>query len=267
MQIYCRLFIVILISVATAGCEALSRNQTQASVPPDVSYTASIPTSPDEALRTAKMLSDAGAHDEALHVLASAHRRSPDNAAIMSAYGRLALLRGDYKRAEHLLGKAVAANPDDWRALSALGVLESRKGQHSSARAALGRANTISKRESAALNNLAIGSLLAGHPEKAVRLLRQALGKTSLKAAHARRIKRNLALALAVQGRFAEAEELAGERFPRRLKHAKPAVIRRFLGMGAGQESARFTSRGERGERARHAHANGWRPVEETHAP
>ena len=262
MQIYCRLSIVILTAVAMSGCEAGSRNHTQASVPPATSYTAATTSTPDEALRTAEMLSGSGAYHEALQVLARAHRRYPDNAAVTSAFGRLTLLGGDNVRAEHLLRKAVAANPKDWRALSALGVLESRKGRQMSASAALDRASTISKKEATALNNLAVGHLLAGQSARAVMLLRQALRSVSLKSAHVHRVKRNLALALAVEGRFSEAERLAGERFPRSLKHARPAVIRRFLKLEDGMEGVPSHWRGERARLA-----SGWRPVEEPYVP
>jgi Flp pilus assembly protein TadD len=244
--------------ITIAGCETGSRDHTDIPVSSVGSHNAATKSSPKEALRTAEMLRDAGAYHEALQVLARARRRYPENAAIMSAYGRLALLGGDDKRAEHLLIKAVTANPNDWRALSALGVLESRKGRYVSARRALGRANAVSKGKAVALNNLAIGYLLAGQSARAVRLLRQALSDASLKSAHAHRIKRNLALALAVEGRFAQAEALAGERFPRWLKHARPAVIRRFLKFGDGKEGVPFLLQGERARLAK-----GWHPVEE----
>ncbi|NJM35852.1 MAG: hypothetical protein HC850_15465, partial [Rhodomicrobium sp.] len=52
-------------------------------------------SSADEALGLADSLKTAGAHDEALGVLASAYRRYPGNAAIASAYGRLALAFGE----------------------------------------------------------------------------------------------------------------------------------------------------------------------------
>lgn len=262
MQISCALPIILLAVIATAGCDAGSRNHADAPVSSVGSYNTVTTSSPDEALRTAKTLRDSGAYHEALQVLARAHRRYPDNAAITSAYGRLALLGGDDERAEHLLLKAVAANPDDWQALSALGVLESRKGQQASAHAALGKANAISKGEAITLNNLAISRLLANKPETAIVLLRQALRFSSLKPAYARRIRRNLALALAVTGRFAEAEMLAGEHLPRNLEHARPAIIRRFLKMGEGKKGVPSHWRGERARLA-----SGWRPVVEPYVP
>lgn len=262
MQISRALPIIMLVVITVAGCEAGSRDHADAPVSSVGSYNAVTTPSPDEALRTAEMLRGSGAYQEALQVLARAHRRYPDNSAITSAYGRLALLGGDDERAERLLQKAVAANPDDWQALSALGVLESRKGRQASAHAALGKANAISKGEAITLNNLAVSHLLAKHPTVSIRLLRKALRSPSLKPAYARRIKRNLALALAVTGRFTEAEMLAGEHMPRNLKHARPAIIRRFLKMREGKEGVPFRLRGERARLA-----SGWRPVEEPYVP
>jgi Flp pilus assembly protein TadD len=251
-----------LVVISVTGCEAGNQDYADAPVSSVGSYNAVTASSPDEALRTAEMLRGSGAYHEALQVLARAHSRYPDNAAITSAYGRLALLGGNDQRAEHLLLKAIDANPDDWRALSALGVLESRNGQTASAHSALGKANAISKGKAITLNNLAVSHLLAKHPAVSIRLLRRALRLPSLKPAYARRIKRNLALALAVTGRFAEAEVLAGERLPRNLEHAGPAVIRRFLKMEDGMEGVPSHWRSE------HARlASGWRPVEEPYVP
>jgi Flp pilus assembly protein TadD len=262
MQIRCGLPIILLTALTTAGCETGSRNHADVPVSSVGSYDAATTFTPDEALRTAETLRDSGAYREALQVLARAHRRYPDNAAIMSAYGRLALLGGDDDRAEDLLQKAVAANPDDWQALSALGVLESRRGRQASAREALGKANAISKGEAVTLNNLAVSHLLAGQPASAIMLLRQALRLPSLKSAYAQRIRRNLALALAVAGRFTEAEMLSGGHFPRNLEQAKPALIRRFLKMEDRQVSVPSLSQGASANLA-----NGWRPFEEQYVP
>lgn len=185
--------------------------------------------SPGEALQRAETLRLGGADVEALGVLAAAYRRYPSHGGVQSAYGRLALAMGHDELAAGLLQSAVAADPGDWRALSAQGVLEWRGGRPSEAHGALIKAKAVSAEDSAVLNNLAVGYLLEDRAAEAASLLRQALASPSLNPVHAGRIRRNLAVALAVRGNFAEADRLAQAKLPRSLKHASASAIRRFM--------------------------------------
>ncbi len=180
-------------------------------------------------MQRAETLRLGGAEAEALGLLAAAYRRYPRHGGIQSAYGRLALAMGQDELAAGLLEGAVASDSRDWRALSAQGVLELRSGRPSEARGSLGKAKAVSAENSAVLNNLAVSYLLDDRAAEAASLLRRALASPSLKPAHAGRIRRNLAVALAVQGEFAEADRLAQAKLPRSLKHASASAIRRFM--------------------------------------
>ena len=140
------------------------------------------------------------------------------HSGVQSAYGRLALAMGHDELAARLLESAVASDPGDWRALSAQGVLEWRGGRPSEARGALVKAKSLSAEDSAVLNNLAVSYLLENRAAEAASLLRQALASPSLNPVHAGRIRRNLAVALAVEGNFAEADRLAQAKLPRSLQ-------------------------------------------------
>jgi Flp pilus assembly protein TadD len=199
---------------------------------------------PERAETAAAMLAGAeelrasGKPVQALARLAEARRRYPQDAAVASAYGRVALLLGHDALAAPLLAEAMAADPRDWRALSAQGVLESRSGRLPEGRRALAKANTISSSEAAILNNLAVNNLLGGNPAAAISLLRQGLAAPALKPEHQRRLKRNLALALATQGQFEEADYLAGEAMPRDLAGADARRMQRILGVSAAPLAA-----------------------------
>jgi Flp pilus assembly protein TadD len=207
--------------------------------------------SPGEALRRAETLRLAGADVEALGVLEAAYRRFPSHGGVQSAYGRLALAMGHDELAARLLESAVASDPRDWRALSAQGVLEWRGGRTTEARGALVKARTVSPEDSAVLNNLAVGYLLEDRAADAALLLRQALASPSLNPVHAGRIRRNLAVALAVRGNFAEADRLAKASLPRSLEHADASTIRRFMKISAAPAfrsqgwEARFADAGQ----------------------
>ena len=211
------------------GCEGgASKSSTRLDAGPEFAETPAV-ASPGEALHRAETLRLGGADAEALGVLAEAYRRFPSHAGVQSAYGRLALAMGHDELAARLLETAIASDPRDWRALSAQGVLQWRGGRPSEARGALVKAKTVSADDEAVLNNLAVSYLLEARAAEAAPLLRQALASPSLNPAHAGRIRRNLAVALAVQGNFTEADRLAQAKLPRSLKHAGANAIRRFM--------------------------------------
>jgi Flp pilus assembly protein TadD len=189
-------------------------------------------------LQKAGELRASGRLIQALSVLAEAHQRFPEDGAVASTYGRVALLLGHDEVAAPLLAQAVAANPQDWRALSAQGVLAARRGRLPDGRRALAKASMVSASEVVILNNLAVSQMLDGKAEAAVSLLRQGLASPELRSAHERRLKRNLGLALAMQGRFAEADRLAGEKLPRDLAGGGGMRLRRLLGISEIQLAA-----------------------------
>lgn len=255
MRLRIGLLIVLLTVVSAAACESnADRGPHYQSSVAEPRTTGALP-SPEEALQSADMLRNSGAYAEALSILAEAYQRFPGNSAIISAYGRLALLGGDDKLANRLLHEAVASDPQDWRALSALGVLDSRRGQQTAARDTLTKASAASGGNAAAINNLAISELLHGRTASAIALLRQALASPSLKEQHQPRIKRNLALALAVDGRFEEADALAGEDMPRSLYHADGEAIRDFLGLPVKAAPV--------SDRPQEYSGNSWRPADD----
>jgi Flp pilus assembly protein TadD len=187
--------------------------------------------SPAGVLSRADELRGRGESIAALSLLAEAYRRHPADAAIASSYGRLALQLGHDEMAASALDRAISVNPGDWRALSAKGVLESRRGHFPDGRRSLTQASKLSASEAVILNNLAVSHLLDGKPGAAISLLRQGLAAPGLRSVHERRLTRNLALALAMEGRFEEAETLAGEKLPRELARADMALLRRLVGV------------------------------------
>jgi Flp pilus assembly protein TadD len=92
------------------------------------------------------------------------------------------------------------------------------------------------------LNNLGVSHLLLGDASEAAGLFRRAIASRTLNPAHAARIKRNLAIALAVGGDFEAADRLAGEPLPRNLKGAGGNAVAAFMGLGAEPEAAGWSA-------------------------
>ncbi len=244
--ISCSCALLAILPTLLAACDGgAARNSAMADRPAGSLFESPAVMSPSDAIALANSLRGAGADADALAVLAAAHRRHPENARILSAYGRQALLMGQSDRAEPLLRRALDADPNDWRALSALAALEGRKGRIADARLALDRARTLAEGNAVVLNNLGMSHLLEGNAAEAASLFRKALIAPDLKAAHAGQIKRNLAVALAVQGDFAIADRLAGEPMPRELKSATREAIARFVGLAGrpADERSGWTAR------------------------
>lgn len=224
--------LIYILACFLTGCDGkASKSSTQLGADSALGTEAAAFSSPAEALQRAEALRLAGADVEALALLAAAYRRYPSHAGVLSAYGRLALVMGHEDLAARVLQAAVAANPRDGRALSAQGALEWRNGRADEARSALIRAKSALPGDSAVLNNLAVGYLLEDRPAEAVSLLRQALASPQANPVYAERVRRNLAVALAVEGNFAEADRLARTSLPRSLLHADDSTIRHFMGL------------------------------------
>lgn len=187
--------------------------------------------SEEGALKLARSLHKSGAPGEAFSVLVSAHARFPDSQAILSAYGRQAALMRNDELAMRLLARAIAADREDWRALSAYAVVAGRQGRDEDARQAFAQARAVSGANTASLNNLGMFYLLEGRASDAAEIFRQALIAPNLDKAHVLLVKRNLAVALAVQGDFETADRLAGFALPRELENAGAREIAAFMGV------------------------------------
>jgi Flp pilus assembly protein TadD len=225
-----RLIQLLLIPLAVSACTSQSAPRS-----PEIGRGGSAPAAgfatPEEALKLAFSLRGAGADDQALQVLAAAHRAYPARQAILSAYGRQALVVGEEELAVRLLKRAIAADASDWRAVSALAVLEGQAGRAADARAGFMKAHSLSGGSLAVLNNLGVSEMLDGNAEEAARLLRKALALPGVRKDHAERVKHNLAVALAMTGDFAAAERLAGHRLPRHLEGASGSEAAGFMGL------------------------------------
>lgn len=169
-----------------------------------------------------------GAQEQAFGTLERALREYPDHADLLAAYGRLALALGKDQAARGALLRARRQGADDWRVLSALGVLQTKAGDYAGARTLFHAALARSPGNAVVLNNLALAYILDGHPRQAEQILRKA---DAVPSRDRGKLRGNLALALAVQGRFDKARMLAEARFPASLATGDPEEIRLFLGL------------------------------------
>lgn len=150
---------------------------------------------------------------------------------------------GGAARAADIARQALALHPDDMALLTQYALALTASGQGAQAvesfnRVALEQAGrsdrartlfhealALSPGEPAILTNLAMSHMLAGDPEAAERLLRQAIDHDRA----APESRQNLALALALQGRFAEAESVAASDLPANMVAANMDFVRDLM--------------------------------------
>ena len=128
----------------------------------------------DGEIRRAQLLRAKGAYDEAVKSIAQLLLVEPDNARVVSEYGKVLEQQGHSKDALPFLKRAAQLAPNDWSVQSALGVAYDQVDDHASAKGAYERALALRPGEGSVLNNYAVSRMLAGDYAGARRLFAQA---------------------------------------------------------------------------------------------
>jgi Flp pilus assembly protein TadD len=151
--------------------------------------------------------------------------QNPNNRAVLGEYGRALAETGRYDQALDVLGRAHSPDQPDWRILSAQGAVLDQMGRHEEAQRYYVTALKIVPDESSVLSNLGLSYALSKDLPNAEATLRRA-------AAHRpvdQRVRQNLALVVGLQGRFAEAEQIASADLPPDEAAANVAYLRKML--------------------------------------
>jgi Flp pilus assembly protein TadD len=152
----------------------------------------------------AETLRRGGRNDRAAQVAMQALQRHQSDAPLLMTLGRALIAVNRPQEALRPLALVAQAEPQNWRARSALGAALDQVGRFSEARRAYQEALAIAPEEPAVLTNFGVSFLLAGAPGEAEPYLRRASAAPNAPA----EARQNLAVALALQGRFDEAEQL-----------------------------------------------------------
>ncbi|MGE3142985.1 MAG: tetratricopeptide repeat protein [Hyphomonadaceae bacterium] len=162
------------------------------------------PDDRDVAEHFAEALRLGGRNDRAAQVAQEALARFPDNAALLQTLGSALIAAGNPNDALRPLALVAHADARDWKSRVTLGVALDQLGRTAEARRAYQEALAIAPDNPIILTNLGVSHLLAAEPADAETVLRQAaaLPNAPMEA------RQNLALAVGLQGRFDEAEQL-----------------------------------------------------------
>jgi Flp pilus assembly protein TadD len=235
------------IAAATAGCQTLVPTSPTADATGTVPLTASAasqpdaawrrdvevygqqyradPTKVDVALRYAQALRATGQRAQAVAVLERVSMQNPNNKIVLGEYGRALAESGVYDQALDVLGRAHSPDQPDWRILSAQGAVLDQLGRHVEAQRYYLTALKIAPDEATVLSNLGLSYALSKDLPNAEATLRRAAAHPPVDP----RVRQNLALVVGLQGRFAEAEQIASTDLPPDQAAANVAYLRNML--------------------------------------
>ena len=156
------------------------------------------------ALQYAAALRALDQRPQAAAVLQQAAIRNPDQPEILAAYGKVLADVGRYKEAAEVLSRAHTPERPNWRVLSTQGTVADQLGDPTLAQQYYEAALKLVPDEPSVLSNLGLSQALAKRLPEAERTLRKA---AALPGAD-KRVRRNLALVLGLQGKLAEADSV-----------------------------------------------------------
>lgn len=162
------------------------------------------PNDLEAAQRFAEALRRGGRTDRAAQVASEALGRFPEDRALLMTYGMSQVAAGRAQAALRPLALVAAAENDNWRARSALGAALDQLSRFDDARRAYQEALAIQPGDPRILTNLGVSHIMAGDPEAAEPILRDAASTAGAPP----EARQNLAIALALQGKFDEAERI-----------------------------------------------------------
>ena len=156
-------------------------------------------------LNYATLLHMTGKDDQALAVMQKVTINNPSDTEVLAAYGKAQAAAGQLEQALATIGRAQTADRPDWRLKSAEGAILDQLGRPEDARSRYREALDLAPNEPSVLSNLGISNMLSKDLPSAEKYLRAAVQQPGADS----RVRQNLALAIGLQGRYDEAEQIA----------------------------------------------------------
>jgi Flp pilus assembly protein TadD len=177
------------------------------------------------ALTYARALHALDRNAQAVAVLQGLAIQYPEDMKVLGAYGKALADAGRLKEAADILSRAHTPERPDWSVLSAQGSIADQLGNHEDARAYYEAALKIRPNEPSVLSNLGLSYALSKQLPRAEETLLLAAHQPSADI----RVRQNLALVLALQGKFEQAEEWSRHDLPPMDAAANVAAIRQTI--------------------------------------
>lgn len=164
-------------------------------------------------------------YNEAVAVIQTAAIKSPKDFDILGEYGKALADAGQLAQAKDVLSRAYTPDDPKWDVMSVQGSVADRLGDHAGAMVFYRDALKIAPGEPSVLTNLGLSLALNKQLPEAERALRQAVASPKADA----RMRGDLALVLALEGKFAEAEQVGRTDLSAQAAHANVEAIRMMI--------------------------------------
>ena len=164
-------------------------------------------------------------YNEAVAVIQTAAIKSPKDFDVLGEYGKALADAGQLAQAKDVLTRADTPDAPRWDVMSAQGTVADRLGDHASAMQFYRDALKISPGEPSVLTNMGLSLALAKKLPEAEQALRQAAASPKADA----RMRGDLALVLALEGKFGEAERVGLTDLPPEAARANVEAIRQMI--------------------------------------
>jgi Flp pilus assembly protein TadD len=183
------------------------------------------PSDVDSAVGYAQALRATGQRAQAVAVLEQASIRNPQNTRLLGAFGRALADAGRYPQALDALSRAHTPDNPDWRVLNAQGAVLDQMDRHADAQRHYEAALKIVPDEPSILSNLGLSYALMKDLKRAESTLRRAVAQPNAGP----KVRQNLALVVGLEGRFAEAEQIASADLPPEEAAGNVGYLRQML--------------------------------------
>ena len=164
-------------------------------------------------------------YSEAVAVIQTAAIKSPKDYDVLGEYGKALADAGQLAQAKDVLTRADTPDAPRWDVMSVQGTVADRLGDHASAMQFYRDALKISPGEPAVLANMGLSLALAKHLPEAEQALKQAVASPKADA----RMRGDLALVLALEGKFGEAERIGQTDLSPEAARANVEAIRQMI--------------------------------------
>jgi Flp pilus assembly protein TadD len=176
----------------------------------------------------ARVLRGLTRYREAVAVMQTAAVKSPKDEDVLGEYGKALADAGELSQARDVLTRAYTPDNPRWDVMSVQGAVADQLGDHAAAMQFYRDALKIAPGEPGVLTNMGLSLALAKQLPEAERALRQAVASPKADA----RTRGDLALVLALEGKFAEAEKVSRTDLPPEAARGDVEAIRRMLAAG-----------------------------------
>ena len=164
-------------------------------------------------------------YSQAVAVMQSAAVKSPKDLEVLAAYGKALADAGQFQQAADVLGRSYTPENPNWSSMSVQGSVADQLGDHVKAQEFYHEALKIAPNEPNVLTNLGLSYALTKQLPLAEQTLRQAAAQPSAD----KRVRDNLALVLALEGKFAEAQKINERDMSQEAAAANVAAVRQMI--------------------------------------